>query len=104
MPATTLSRPPGFHDRTAQEAAEAAAVTSDLQRIMTRFGYLTIETPIVEYADLFLTKSGDEAVNRLFNFEMYGPNLCLRSEFTAERKSTCVNPSHTVTTHIRLQF
>src|SRR5215831_3502340 len=83
MPSTTIGRPPGFYDRIAPEAAEAAAVTSELQRTMSRFGYMLVETPLVEHADLFLTKSGDEAINRLFSFELYGRQLCLRPEFTA---------------------
>jgi histidyl-tRNA synthetase len=80
---STLSRAPGFYDRLADESASAAGVTATLQQIMTRFGYQAIETPIVEYADLFLTKSGDESANRLFNFEIHGRQLCLRPEFTA---------------------
>jgi histidyl-tRNA synthetase len=82
MPAQTFARPPGFYDRTPTESAEATALAAILGRAMTRFGYLAVETPLLEYADLFLTKSGDEAVNRLFTFEMYGRLLCLRSEFT----------------------
>jgi len=76
-------RPPGVYDRTPAEAAEAAAVSSVLIAAMSRYGYQSVETPVIEYADLFLTKSGDEAINRLFTFEMYGRQLCLRSEFTA---------------------
>lgn len=82
QPQLTLTRPPGFYDRTAQEAAEAADTAARLQAALARFGYQIIETPLIEYADLFLTKSGDEAVNRLFTFELYGRLLCLRSEFT----------------------
>ena len=83
MPPSIPGRPPGFYDHSAQETAEAADVSTALQGFMARFGYLIIDTPVVEYADLFLIKSGDEAINRLFNFEMYGRQLCLRSEFTA---------------------
>src|SRR5688572_27496423 len=80
---STLSRAPGFYDRVPSEVNAASTVTTALQQAMTRFGYALIETPIVEQTDLFLTKSGDEAINRLFNFEMYGRQLCLRPEFTA---------------------
>lgn len=83
MPNSTFTHAPGFHDRIPQEAIEAETVMTTLQQAMARFGYQLIETPLVEYADLFLTKAGDDAVNRLFNFEMYGRQLCLRSEFTA---------------------
>jgi histidyl-tRNA synthetase len=60
-----------------------AALQADLSRAIASFGYRRIETPLIEYADLFLTKSGDEAINRLFSFELYGRQLCLRPEFTA---------------------
>ncbi len=82
MPPPTFSRPPGFYDRTASESAVAAAVVATMQGAMSRFGYQVVETPLVEFADLFLTKSGDESISRLFTFEMHGRQLCLRSEFT----------------------
>jgi histidyl-tRNA synthetase len=104
MSPTTPGRPPGFHDRSAQETAEATAIAADLQRVMTRFGYQPVETPVVEYADLFLTKSGDEAINRLFNFEMYGRQLCLRSEFTASAARLYVERHQHELKPIRWQF
>lgn len=81
MPAST--RPPGVYDRTPPEAAQSAHLTAQIEQTFARFGYQPVETPLIEYADLFLTKSGDEAINRLFTFELYGRQLCLRSEFTA---------------------
>ncbi|MHB8625489.1 MAG: histidine--tRNA ligase [Aggregatilineales bacterium] len=77
------ARPPGVYDRLPAEAAAIAALEADLARVIASFGYQSIETPMIEYADLFLTKSGDEAINRLFSFELYGRQLCLRPEFTA---------------------
>ena len=82
MTNTAFARPPGLYDRLPDEFAEASDITAKLQASMTRFGYQIIETPLVEFADLFLTKSGDDAVNRLFHFELRGRHLCLRSEFT----------------------
>src|SRR5258708_6571007 len=104
MPASQISRPPGFYDRTASEVAEAAAVTAELQRTMSRFGYALVETPMVENADLFLTKSGDEAINRLFNFEMYGRQLCLRPEFTASAARLYIERYQHELKPIRWQF
>jgi histidyl-tRNA synthetase len=104
MPSTTPGRPPGFYDRTTQEAAEAGAVTAQLQHVLARFGYLVVETPLIEYADLFLTKSGDEAINRLFNFEMYGRQLCLRSEFTASAARLYIERYQHELKPIRWQF
>lgn len=54
-----------------------------LQTTMTRYGYDLVETPIVQPAELFLTKAGDRLVTRLFTFERHGKQLALRPEFTA---------------------
>ncbi len=80
---SAFSRPPGVYDRLPAETAAVAVIQADLSRILSSFGYRPVETPLIEYADLFLTKSGDDAINRLFNFELYGRQLCLRPEFTA---------------------
>ena len=50
---------------------------------MARYGYRLIETPIIENADLFLIKAGDQVIERLFTFERRGHMLALRPEFTA---------------------
>lgn len=50
---------------------------------MGRYGYRLIDTPIIEPADLFLTKAGDKVAERLFSFERHGQRLALRPEFTA---------------------
>jgi len=54
-----------------------------LQAHMALYGYETIETPLIEDADLFLTKAGDQIVEKLFIFERHGRQLALRPEFTA---------------------
>src|SRR5258708_1465156 len=104
MASSTPGRPPGFHDRTPAETAEVSAVTATLQEAMSGFGYALVETPLVEYVDLFLTKSGDEAINRLFNFEMYGGKLCLRSEFTASAARLYIERYQHELKPIRWQF
>ncbi len=58
-------------------------LASRLEQFMTRFGYEKIETPIIQPAELFLTKAGDEIIHRLFTFERLGKQLALRPEFTA---------------------
>jgi len=58
-------------------------VSTKLERHLNRYGYDRIETPLVQDAELFLTKAGDQIVNRLFTFERGGRELSLRPEFTA---------------------
>jgi histidyl-tRNA synthetase len=50
---------------------------------MRQYGYKSVDLPIIESADLFLIKAGDQIVNRLFTFERHGQQLALRPEFTA---------------------
>lgn len=50
---------------------------------MRAYGYEKIETPIIQPAELFLTKAGDQIITRLFTFERMGRQLALRPEFTA---------------------
>ncbi len=40
------------------------------------YGYEKIETPIIQPADLFLTKAGDQIIHRLFTFERHGAPAC----------------------------
>jgi histidyl-tRNA synthetase len=61
-----------------------------LDEFMTRYGYEKIETPIIQPAELFLTKAGDQIIHRLFTFERLGRQLALRPEFTALAAHTYV--------------
>ncbi len=49
---------------------------------MYLYGYDAMELPIIEAADMFLIKAGDQVVNKLFTFERHGHQLALRPEFT----------------------
>lgn len=54
-----------------------------LRAHMARFGYQPADVPIIQPADLFLTRAGDQIVYRLFTFERHGVPLALRPEFTS---------------------
>jgi histidyl-tRNA synthetase len=58
-------------------------LASRLEQFMARYSYEKIETPIIQPAELFLTKAGDQIIHRLFTFERFGRQLALRPEFTA---------------------
>jgi histidyl-tRNA synthetase len=74
-------------DLTSDPAAPAAQQISNLAEYlrthMTLYGYQLTEVPIIEQADLFLTKAGDRIAEQLFTFERHGQILALRPEFTA---------------------
>ncbi len=54
-----------------------------LGAFMSHFGYERLETPIIDSADLFLTRAGDQIIDHLFTFERLGHQWALRPEFTA---------------------
>ena len=54
-----------------------------LEHYMSLYGYETQQVPIIDNADLFLTKAGDQIIERLFMFERRGQQWALRPEFTA---------------------
>jgi len=47
------------------------------------YGYEHVQVPAIADVDLFLKKSGDQVIERLFTFERFGRMLALRPEFTA---------------------
>jgi histidyl-tRNA synthetase len=50
---------------------------------MRKYGYELVDLPIIEPADLFLIKAGDQVIDKLFTFDHRGVDLALRPEFTA---------------------
>lgn len=59
------------------------SLASRLEQFMAGYGYEKIDTPVIQPAELFLTKAGDQIIHRLFTFERLGRQLALRPEFTA---------------------
>ncbi|NEQ72756.1 MAG: ATP phosphoribosyltransferase regulatory subunit [Okeania sp. SIO2C9] len=47
------------------------------------YGYRPIDVPLIEYTELYLKKSGEDIVSRLYDFIYRNRRLCLRPEFTA---------------------
>jgi histidyl-tRNA synthetase len=70
---------------------------------LLRCGYISLELPIIELADLFLLKAGDRAFQSLFTFEDGKQYYALRPEFTAQAVNLYVQ-SESKTHPIRWQF
>lgn len=60
-----------------------SSIQKRFQAFAGKYGYEAVETNIVEAADLFLTRAGDQIITRLFTFEHKNRMLALRPEFTA---------------------
>ncbi|MBE2183267.1 MAG: ATP phosphoribosyltransferase regulatory subunit [Anaerolineae bacterium] len=54
-----------------------------VENLLTEFGYERIETPILQPAELFLTRAGDQIVDHLLTLEHRDELLALRPEFTS---------------------
>src|SRR5262245_9843485 len=46
------------------------------------FGYEEVDAPVVEHAELFTRKAGEEIVQQLYHFELHGHAYALRPELT----------------------
>ena len=64
-------------------ASRVRALEQQLLAHMQLYGYTLIDIPIVQPADVFLTRAGDLMIERLFTFEHHDQMLALRPEFTA---------------------
>jgi histidyl-tRNA synthetase len=78
-----VQRVRGTTDVLPPDDARLRRLESRLRDGLERFGYQGIQTPIIEPLELFLRKSGDEIVARMYSFSHWNRRLCLRPEVTA---------------------
>ncbi len=78
-----IARVAGFHDVLPQRFNSHKAVEAAITRQFERYGYAPIALPVVEYSELFMRKSGEDIVTRMYDFQHRGRRLCLRPEMTA---------------------
>ena len=81
---TPTPKPPdGMSDRVGDEAIRMEASLDVLRTRFRAFGYEPVSTPIVERADHFVDRSGEDMRRRLYRFtEPGGREICLRPELT----------------------
>jgi histidyl-tRNA synthetase len=48
------------------------------------FGFEEVDAPVLEQAELFTRKAGEEIVDQLYHFELHGKSLALRPEITPQ--------------------
>ncbi len=78
-----IQRVRGTADVLPPDDARLRHLESQLRDGLERFGYQGIQTPIIEPLELFLRKSGDEIVARMYAFSHWNRRLCLRPDVTA---------------------
>jgi len=79
----SVSRATGLQDKSSRAAYLERETIARLQESLEKHGYRLVETAVLERGELFQRKSGEQWLDRLFNFEYRGQRLCLRPEFTA---------------------
>jgi len=82
-PAAPIQRVRGTNDILPPADARFRGLEAGLRATFEQFGYQGIQTPILEPLELFLRKSGDEIVARMYSFAHWNRRLCLRPELTA---------------------
>jgi histidyl-tRNA synthetase len=78
-----IQRVRGTTDVLPPDDARLRSLEGTLRAGFERFGYQGMQTPIIEPLELFLRKSGDEIVARMYAFSHWNRRLCLRPELTA---------------------
>jgi len=94
----------GMADVLPAEAAVHRRITEVLTRTVESFGYKYIDVPVIEYAELFLTKSGEDIISKMYLFPFKNRHLCLRPEFTASVGRAFVNHLQDHTLPLRLYY
>jgi histidyl-tRNA synthetase len=72
----------GMHDVLPTQHEHLAAARAALVDELRRWGYSMLDLPILERRELYLKKSGEELVGKLYDFVHHGRHLALRPEWT----------------------
>ncbi len=78
----TLRAPRGTRDFYPEELRLRSWLFEAFRDVSRRFAFEEVDAPIVEHADLFIRKAGEEIVDQIYHFEMHGRHLALRPELT----------------------
>jgi len=88
-----------------KELAERRRVEACIRELFRLYNYDEVETPVVEYFDLFSKKSGEEITQRMYAFnDLSGRKLVLRPEGTAPVARLMATSLRTAPKPIRLGY
>jgi len=81
--ASDALRPPrGTRDFYPEDLRRRAWLFERFREVSRRFAFEEVDAPVVEHAELFIRKAGEEIVEQLYHFELHGRHLALRPELT----------------------
>jgi histidyl-tRNA synthetase len=79
----TGPRPPrGTRDLYPEDQRVRSWLFGHFREIARRFAFEEVDAPIVEHAELFVRKAGEEIVEQLYHFTLHDRHLALRPEMT----------------------
>ena len=73
---------PGFMELLPNEQILFNQMKEKIQKSYEKFGFLPLNTPIIEHADVLLAKAGGETEKQLYSFTKGDSNLTLRFDLT----------------------
>ena len=79
-------------------------IKSILSSNFESYGYRPIDVPLIEYTELYLKKSGEDIISRLYDFVYRNRRLCLRPEFTASVVRAYLDNFQEVPLPVRLYY
>ena len=78
-----LHTPEGVRDIYSTECAEKKVIENRLHDVCASYGYNDIQTPSIEFFDVFNKERGSVPSNEMFKlFDRYGNTLVLRPDMT----------------------
>lgn len=77
-----LQPPRGTRDFYPEDLRLRAWLFGIFREVSRRFGFEEVDAPVLEHAELYLRKAGEEIVEQLYHFELHGRHLALRPELT----------------------
>ncbi|HVP30101.1 MAG TPA: histidine--tRNA ligase [Myxococcota bacterium] len=77
-----LQPPRGTRDFYPEDMRVRSWLFDHFREVSRRFGFEEVDAPVVEHAELFTRKAGEEIVEQLFHFVLHDRHLALRPEMT----------------------
>lgn len=73
---------PGFMELNPNDQVKFNEMKETIQRSYERFGFLPLDTPVIEYSEVLLAKAGGETEKQIYRFNKGETDLSLRFDLT----------------------
>ena len=77
-----LQPPRGTRDFYPEDLRVRTWLFAHFREVAREFGYEEVDAPVLEHAELFIRKAGEEIVEQLYHFTLHDRHLALRPELT----------------------